>query len=248
MLFGARVPRSRAPVRGAHAPCKHRRRASRATLVHVRVLGKARRSPVPLDQETKLEAGLERELALATGCDSVFGLSRNRPGYSGTATFFRTQLPAGSGDGAPGQAAAGGGAPAAAPPGEGAAAPACAVAWAAEDGFTGCWAPGRDGASAGPAGSAAAEGGWTDPSAAVPDAAVGPARPFPDWRAAGLSEWQLRRLDGEGRVVVTDHGAFVLVNCYGPFVGPRRRRKRMAYKLSFFAVRPRSSPAWGPVC
>eukprot|EP00198_Chlamydomonas_reinhardtii_P003563 XP_001692899.1 predicted protein [Chlamydomonas reinhardtii] len=54
------------------------------------------------------------------------------------------------------------------------------------------------------------------------------------WRTAGLGPGQLRALDGEGRVVITDHGALVLVNVYGPYVGVKRTEERMRYKIAFY--------------
>eukprot|EP00887_Chlorella_sp_A99_P002530 scaffold6.g2530.t1 len=40
-------------------------------------------------------------------------------------------------------------------------------------------------------------------------------------------------IDREGRIVVTDHGAFVLVNVYVPNAGDRPARSRLSYKLRF---------------
>ncbi|KXZ53641.1 hypothetical protein GPECTOR_6g558 [Gonium pectorale] len=40
-------------------------------------------------------------------------------------------------------------------------------------------------------------------------------------------------LDTEGRVVLTDHGAFVLINVYVPNAGDRPERARLEYKLAF---------------
>lgn len=49
----------------------------------------------------------------------------------------------------------------------------------------------------------------------------------------------VQELDSEGRVVVTDHGAFVLFNCYGPALtseDPDAWEQRLAYKLRFYQV------------
>lgn len=40
-------------------------------------------------------------------------------------------------------------------------------------------------------------------------------------------------IDREGRVVLTDHGAFVLINVYVPNAGPAPERPRAAYKYKF---------------
>lgn len=40
-------------------------------------------------------------------------------------------------------------------------------------------------------------------------------------------------LDNEGRLVVTDHGAFVLLNAYVPNAGDHPVRPRLSYKLAF---------------
>ena len=50
---------------------------------------------------------------------------------------------------------------------------------------------------------------------------------------------ELRNLDSEGRVVITDHSAFVLFNIYGPAVtseDPDQARARAAFKMRFFAA------------
>ena len=64
------------------------------------------------------------------------------------------------------------------------------------------------------------------------------------WRTAGLGPGQLRALDGEGRVVITDHGALVLVNVYGPYVGVKRTEERMRYKIAFYRVRAEDRMCW----
>lgn len=43
-------------------------------------------------------------------------------------------------------------------------------------------------------------------------------------------------IDREGRVLITDHGAFVLVNVYVPNAGDRPDRPRLHYKLRFLAA------------
>eukprot|EP00198_Chlamydomonas_reinhardtii_P003572 XP_001692908.1 predicted protein [Chlamydomonas reinhardtii] len=46
---------------------------------------------------------------------------------------------------------------------------------------------------------------------------------------------ELRALDGEGRVVITEHGALVLVNVYGPAItSEERAEERGAFKMTFF--------------
>lgn len=59
----------------------------------------------------------------------------------------------------------------------------------------------------------------------------------------GLTVWhrfsqeELERLDAEGRVVITDHGAFVLVNVYGPAItSEESAEERYAFKLRFYEV------------
>lgn len=55
------------------------------------------------------------------------------------------------------------------------------------------------------------------------------------WRHADFD--QLSALDGEGRVVLTDHGAFVLLNLYAPCIsGEAKGKERMVYKMAFFEV------------
>ncbi len=44
-------------------------------------------------------------------------------------------------------------------------------------------------------------------------------------------------MDSEGRVVVTDHGAFVLFNVYGPAItSEESAEERFAFKLRFYEV------------
>jgi AP endonuclease-2 len=48
---------------------------------------------------------------------------------------------------------------------------------------------------------------------------------------------ELERLDSEGRVVITDHGCFVLVNVYGPAItSEESAEERYAFKLRFYEV------------
>ncbi|GIL67000.1 hypothetical protein Vafri_20376 [Volvox africanus] len=49
----------------------------------------------------------------------------------------------------------------------------------------------------------------------------------------GLGGDEQPELDLEGRLVVTDHGAFVLLNVYAPNAGDRPERARLPYKLAF---------------
>ncbi|BDA45375.1 probable DNA-(apurinic or apyrimidinic site) lyase 2 [Coccomyxa sp. Obi] len=50
-----------------------------------------------------------------------------------------------------------------------------------------------------------------------------------------FSQEELERLDAEGRVVITDHGAFVLVNVYGPAItSEESAEERYAFKLRFY--------------
>ncbi|EIE20130.1 DNase I-like protein [Coccomyxa subellipsoidea C-169] len=50
-----------------------------------------------------------------------------------------------------------------------------------------------------------------------------------------FSQEELERLDSEGRVVMTDHGAFVLVNVYGPAISTEESaEERYAFKLRFY--------------
>lgn len=51
------------------------------------------------------------------------------------------------------------------------------------------------------------------------------------------------RFDQEGRVVATDHGAFVLVNVYTPNAGVRPARTRLGFKLEFLRALQRKC-AW----
>ena len=51
------------------------------------------------------------------------------------------------------------------------------------------------------------------------------------------SQGELEVVDAEGRCVVTDHGAFVLFNLYGPAITSEESAKeRFAYKLQFYQV------------
>ena len=48
----------------------------------------------------------------------------------------------------------------------------------------------------------------------------------------------METLDSEGRVIMTDHGAFVLVNVYGPAISTEdSAEERYAFKLQFYKVR-----------
>lgn len=48
-----------------------------------------------------------------------------------------------------------------------------------------------------------------------------------------------QELDSEGRVVMTDHGAFVLINVYGPAISSEERLEdRFAFKLQLYQVWP----------
>lgn len=46
-------------------------------------------------------------------------------------------------------------------------------------------------------------------------------------------------IDNQGRCVITDHGAFVLFNCYGPAV-TNITNDRFAFKMQFYEVRTQS--------
>ncbi len=53
-----------------------------------------------------------------------------------------------------------------------------------------------------------------------------------------FSQEELERLDAEGRVVITDHGAFVLVNVYGPAISSEESaEERFDFKLRFYQVK-----------
>ncbi|GLI67278.1 hypothetical protein VaNZ11_011462 [Volvox africanus] len=54
-----------------------------------------------------------------------------------------------------------------------------------------------------------------------------------DAAADGLGGDEQPELDTEGRLVLTDHGAFVLLNVYAPNAGDRPERVRLPYKLAF---------------
>ena len=57
--------------------------------------------------------------------------------------------------------------------------------------------------------------------------------------AARFSVEELQELDAEGRVVVTDHGAFVLFNLYGPAIttnDSEAAAARFDFKLRFYAA------------
>lgn len=46
-----------------------------------------------------------------------------------------------------------------------------------------------------------------------------------------------QEMDSEGRVVMTDHGAFILVNVYGPAISSEERLEdRFAFKLQLYQV------------
>ena len=52
-----------------------------------------------------------------------------------------------------------------------------------------------------------------------------------------FSQGELETLDSEGRVIMTDHGAFVLVNVYGPAISTEdSAEERYAFKLQFYKV------------
>lgn len=53
-----------------------------------------------------------------------------------------------------------------------------------------------------------------------------------------FSDAELKAFDAEGRCVVTDHGAFVLFNVYGPAItNADTAEERFAFKLRFFEAR-----------
>ncbi|KAL4435452.1 hypothetical protein ABPG77_006214 [Micractinium sp. CCAP 211/92] len=95
-----------------------------------------------------------------------------------------------------------------------------ALPFAAEEGFTGC------------AALAAAETG----GGAAATAAAGAACPHPAL-LGHFSMEELTEIDSEGRVVVTDHGAFVLFNLYGPAItseDEERAEQRLRFKHRFY--------------
>ncbi len=47
---------------------------------------------------------------------------------------------------------------------------------------------------------------------------------------------ELEMVDNQGRCVITDHGAFVLFNVYGPAV-TNELNERFAFKMRFYQVR-----------
>ena len=53
---------------------------------------------------------------------------------------------------------------------------------------------------------------------------------------------ELEMIDNQGRCVITDHGAFVLFNVYGPAV-TSELNERFAFKMRFYQVRHSSSQA-----
>ena len=58
------------------------------------------------------------------------------------------------------------------------------------------------------------------------------------WSPCRFSQGELEKLDSEGRVVLTDHGGFVLVNVYGPAISTEdSAEERYAFKLQFYKVR-----------
>lgn len=53
----------------------------------------------------------------------------------------------------------------------------------------------------------------------------------------GLDMQQLQSVDSESRALITDHGAFVLVNLYGPALTSEERiEERLSFKLLFYQV------------
>ena len=53
------------------------------------------------------------------------------------------------------------------------------------------------------------------------------------------SREELEHIDSEGRCVVTDHGAFVLFNVYGPAISNEENAaERYAFKLDFYKASP----------
>lgn len=52
-----------------------------------------------------------------------------------------------------------------------------------------------------------------------------------------FSQDELERLDSEGRVMMTDHSAFILINVYGPAISTEESaEERYAFKLRFYEV------------
>ena len=103
---------------------------------------------------------------------------------------------------------------------------ACPVA--AEEGVTGTW-PNQS------------VGGPSSPSGSHPSAA-----PIGHNSAvlSCLSAAELRELDSEGRCVLTDHGAFLLFNCYIPNAGESRNDFKLRY-LELLSLRIRQCQAEG---
>lgn len=90
--------------------------------------------------------------------------------------------------------------------------------FASEEGFTGCAAL----AAAGQGNGAAAVAAAVTPHPALVE---------------HFSVEELTELDAEGRVLVTDHGAFVLFNLYGPAItssDEERAEERLGFKMRFY--------------
>ncbi len=69
------------------------------------------------------------------------------------------------------------------------------------------------------------------------EARLAQGEPGPNSLWHGYTWADLERLDSEGRCVMTDHGAFVLFNVYGPAMSSSESaEERMAYKLQFYEV------------
>lgn len=45
-----------------------------------------------------------------------------------------------------------------------------------------------------------------------------------------------KQLQQEGRLLITDHGEYIIVNVYAPNAGERPARSRLGFKLSWFSA------------
>jgi len=162
-------------------------------------------------QETKLRrselTAATHQLASADGWDCFFSCSTSSRGYSGTATFCRTDK---------------------------------TLPFAAELGFSGLLNNDDTFAATSPAPDPAINSNPSPPSTSTPFSSTSSLpRTCHQELLRDFSIEELRNLDTEGRVIITDHGVFILFNIYAPAVtkeDPDQAKLRLSFKIRFYTA------------
>jgi len=159
-------------------------------------------------QETKLRrselTAAAHQLAEADGWDSFFSCSTSSRGYSGTATFCRTDK---------------------------------TLPFAAELGFSGLLNNEDTFPATSLAHNSASNAGPSTPSTASISSSSSLTKTVYHDLLRDFPFEELRNLDTEGRVIITDHGSFFLFNIYAPAVtkeDPDQAKLRLAFKMRFY--------------